>query len=90
MARHNYFSHVSRSGSSPLRRARAAGWRRGIGEALAWGCGEASTPRAIVAAWMNSPAHRAIIMGPGRAVGLGYQRAPGCSGGRAFWVAEVG
>jgi uncharacterized protein YkwD len=90
MARHNYFSHVSRSGSSPLGRARAAGWRRGIGEALAWGCGELSTPRAIVTAWMGSAGHRAIIMGSGRVVGLGYKRAPGCSGGRAFWVAEVG
>ena len=90
MARKNYFSHVSQSGSSPLRRVRAAGWRHGVGEALAWGCGVQSTPRAIVAAWMASSTHRAIIMGRGRAVGLGYKRAGGCSGGRAFWVAEVG
>ena len=90
MARHNYFSHVSLSGSSPLRRVRAAGWRRGVGEALAWGCGAQATPRAIVAAWMASPSHRAIIMGRGHAVGLGSKRAPGCSGGRSFWVAEVG
>ena len=90
MARHNYFSHVSLSGSSPLRRVRAAGWRRGVGEALAWGCGAQSTPRAIVAAWMASASHRAIIMGRGHAVGLGYKRAAGCRGGRSFWVAEVG
>ena len=90
MARHNYFSHVSLSGSSPLRRVRAAGWRRGVGEALAWGCGVQSSPGAIVAAWMASAGHRAIIMGRGNAVGIGYRRAGGCSGGRAFWVAEVG
>ena len=90
MARHNYFSHVSLSGSSPLRRVRAAGWRRGVGEALAWGCGVQSTPRAIVAWWMASAGHRAIIMGRGNAVGIGYRRAGRCSGGRAFWVAEVG
>jgi uncharacterized protein YkwD len=90
MARYNYFSHVSLSGSSPLRRVRAAGWRSGIGEALAWGCGVQSTPRAIVAAWMASPSHRAIIMGRGRVVGLGHKRAPGCQGGRSVWVAEVG
>jgi uncharacterized protein YkwD len=90
MARHNYFSHVSLSGKSPLRRVRAAGWRRGIGEALAWGCGPQASPAAIVAAWLNSPSHRAIILGQGRVVGIGYKRGGGCSGGRAFVVAEVG
>ena len=90
MARHNYFSHVSLSGSSPLRRVRATGWRRGVGEALAWVCGVQATPRGVVTGWMGSQSHRAIIMGRGRAVGLGYKRARGCSGGRAFWVAEVG
>jgi len=90
MARNNYFSHVSLSGKSPLRRVRAAGWRRGVGEALAWGCGAQASPAAIVAAWLNSPAHRAIILGQGRVVGIGYKRGGGCSGGRAFVVAEVG
>jgi uncharacterized protein YkwD len=90
MARHNYFSHVSRNGKSPLRRVRAAGWRRGVGEALAWGCGPDASPTAIVAAWLGSSAHRAIILGSGRVVGIGYKRGAGCSGGRAFVVAEVG
>jgi uncharacterized protein YkwD len=90
MARHNYFSHVSLSGSSPLRRVRAAGWRGGVGEALAWGCGTQASPAAIVAAWLASPPHRAIILGRGRVVGIGYKRGGGCSGGRAFAVAEVG
>jgi uncharacterized protein YkwD len=43
-----------------------------------------------VAAWLASPAHRAIILGRGRVVGIGYKRGGGCSGGRAFAVAEVG
>jgi uncharacterized protein YkwD len=90
MARHNYFSHVSLSGTSPLRRVRAAGWRRGVGEALAWGCGPQASPAAIVAAWLASSSHRAIILGRGRVVGMGYHRGGGCSGGRAFAVAEVG
>ena len=90
MARHNYFSHVSLSGKSPLRRARAAGWRRGVGEALAWGCGSQASPAAIVVAWLGSASHRAIILGRGRVVGIGYKRGGGCSGGRAFVVAEVG
>jgi uncharacterized protein YkwD len=90
MARHNYFSHISRTGASPLRRVRRAGWRRGVGEALAWGCGPQASPVAIVAAWLASPSHRAIILGRGRAVGIGYKRGGGCRGGRAFAVAEVG
>lgn len=90
MARHNYFGHVSLRGSSPLRRARSAGWRGGVGEALAWGCGTQTTPRAAVVAWMASPPHRAILLGRGRSVGIGMKRGPGCPGGRAYWVAEVG
>lgn len=90
MARHNYFSHVSLHGTDPLRRVRAAGWSGGVGETLAWGCGPQASPAAIVAAWLASPPHRAIILGPGRVMGIGYKRGPGCSGGRAFVVAEVG
>jgi uncharacterized protein YkwD len=90
MARHNYFSHVSPRGTSPLRRVRAAGWRGGVGETIAWGCGSQASPAAIVGAWLASSAHRAIILGRGRAVGIGYKRGGGCSGGRAFVVAEVG
>ncbi|MEA2132935.1 MAG: hypothetical protein QOC68_844 [Solirubrobacteraceae bacterium] len=90
MARHNYFGHVSPNGASPLRRARAAGWRGGVGEALAWGCGSLSSPAATVRAWMASPPHRAILLGRGRAIGIGFKRAAGCSGGRVFWAAEIG
>ena len=90
MARHNYFSHVSLRGTDPLRRVRAAGWRRGVGETLAWGCGPQASPGAIVAAWLGSPPHRAIILGRGQVVGIGYARGGGCDGGRAFVVAEIG
>jgi uncharacterized protein YkwD len=90
MARHNYFAHVSLGGSTPLGRVRAAGWHGGIGEALAWGCGTQTSPRATVAAWMASPPHRAILLGRGHAVGIGLHRGKGCPGRRAFWVAEVG
>lgn len=34
------------------------------GEILAWGTGYRSTPRAIVAAWLRSPAHRANLLRP--------------------------
>jgi len=44
-----------------------------IGENLAWGQAELATPRALVAAWMNSPGHRANVLGPRYAeVGLGF------------------
>jgi uncharacterized protein YkwD len=89
MARHNYFGHYSRSGRSPAARAHAAGWHGRVGEIIAWGCGALSSPRAIVRAWLESAPHRAIMLGPGRAVGIGFKRAPGC-GGRAYWVADIG
>src|SRR4051794_21923136 len=89
MVRRRYFSHVSPSGSSPLGRAWSVGWRGGVGEAIAWGCGSLSTPRATVRTWMASPPHRAILLSRSRSVGVGYKPARGC-GGRDFWVLEVG
>jgi uncharacterized protein YkwD len=89
MARRNYFSHVSPSGRTPSARARAAGWHGRVGEMIAWGCGALATPRSTARAWMASAPHRAIMLGPGRAVGIGFKRGPGC-GGRAYWVAVVG
>jgi uncharacterized protein YkwD len=89
MGRHNYFAHVSPSGKSPLMRVRAAGWRGGVGEIIAWGCGTLATPRATVQAWLNSPPHRAIMLGGGRWAGVGMKRTGAC-GGRALWVVDVG
>jgi uncharacterized protein YkwD len=43
-----------------------------VGENLAWGVGETSTPAAIVAGWLASPTHRANLLSPRfRRVGLG-------------------
>jgi uncharacterized protein YkwD len=89
MGRRGYFAHVSPSGKSPLSRARAAGWRGGVGEVIAWGCGTLASPRAILQAWLNSPPHRAIILGGGRVAGVGVKRLGDC-GGRAYWVMDVG
>jgi uncharacterized protein YkwD len=42
------------------------------GENLAWGSGGAGSARAIVAAWLASPAHRANLLRPSfRRVGVG-------------------
>ena len=89
MGRRGYFAHVSPSGKSPRARARAAGWRGGVGEVIAWGCGTLASPRATLHAWLNSPPHRAIMLGGARAAGVGLKRTGGC-GGRAYWVMDVG
>jgi uncharacterized protein YkwD len=68
MAARNYFEHVGAGGDTPLRRIRAAGYifssRLGyeLGENIAVGTLWEATPRAIVAAWMTSPEHRANIL----------------------------
>jgi uncharacterized protein YkwD len=68
MASGDYFAHDSLSGSTPLARMRAAGYiysaRLGyaVGENIAWATLWLATPRAIVAAWMSDPGHRANIL----------------------------
>jgi uncharacterized protein YkwD len=77
MVRRNYFSHDSLSGASFVDRIRRTGYLSGprawiVGENLAWGSGDRSSPAAIVRAWMNSPGHRAnILQRRFRQVGLG-------------------
>jgi uncharacterized protein YkwD len=89
MGRRHYFGHVSPSGTSPMSRARSAGWRGGVGEVIAWGCGTLSSPSATLRAWLNSPPHRAILLGNAHRAGVGVKRLSGC-GGRAYWVIDVG
>jgi uncharacterized protein YkwD len=68
MAFADYFEHVGPSGQTPLARMRAVGYISSshvgfeVGENIAWGTLSLSTPRAIVAAWMASPGHRANIL----------------------------
>lgn len=73
MVADDYFEHVGGGGpggGTPLARLRAVGYisssRVGfdVGENIAWGTLGLATPRAIVAAWMASPAHRANILDP--------------------------
>jgi len=76
MVRRRYFAHASRRGRTPAQRARAAGyvpsrgrWR--IGENLAWGAGGRASARAAVRGWLDSPPHRANLLGGGfRDVGV--------------------
>jgi len=64
----DYFAHVSPTGETPVDRIRAAGYIPAptdgyvIGENLAWGTYQLSTPQSIVAAWIASPGHLANIL----------------------------
>ncbi len=85
MAFGDYFEHVGPDGT-PASRMRAAGYiyssRIGyeIGENIGWGTLWLATPRAIVAAWMASPGHRANILDPSfRDTGIGVSAHPPAS-----------
>lgn len=45
----------------------------GVAENIAWGPGGKGSPRKIVKSWMNSPEHRANILGPYEDVGVGVR-----------------
>ncbi|HEY4452656.1 MAG TPA: CAP domain-containing protein [Solirubrobacteraceae bacterium] len=66
----DYFEHNGPGGLTLLARLRDAGYiyssRIGyaIGENIGWGGAQLGTPKAIVAAWMASPGHRANILDP--------------------------
>jgi uncharacterized protein YkwD len=67
MVAEGYFDHTSLDGDTFVDRILDAGYakRNGgwtIGENLAWGTGELSTPQAIMNAWMNSAGHKANIV----------------------------
>ncbi len=70
MAFGDYCEHVGPRGDTPLSRMRAAGYIYSsqigyeVGENIGWGTLWNATPRAIVAAWMASPGHRANILDP--------------------------
>jgi len=78
MATVPFFSHVSPTGTTPASRAIRYGytvtgfrsWR--LAENIAWCGGTSSTPEQIVRGWMNSTAHRAIILTASyRDIGIG-------------------
>lgn len=86
MAFGDYFEHDGPSGQTPLARLRDAGYisssRVGyeVGENIAWGTLYLATPRAIVAAWMASPGHRANILDARyRETGIGVSPRPPAS-----------
>jgi uncharacterized protein YkwD len=77
MVANRYFAHDSLSGARFSARIARTGWMNGrevwtVGENLAWGTGDRSTPRATVEAWMHSAPHRRNILNAHfRSVGVG-------------------
>ena len=94
MVAHGFFAHVSPSGATLTDRARKAGYPgRTLGEDIGWGTYELGTPAAIVAAWMDSPPHRAIILNArfreiGVGVAVGTPTGPAAEG--AVYTLDVG
>ena len=98
----DYFAHVSPSGETPVDRIRDTGYIPSpsdgyvIGENLAWGTYQLSTPQSIVAAWIASPGHLAnILEAQYRETGIGVtpdvpaslaEGAPGATYAQEFGV----
>ncbi len=97
MVARRYFAHVTPTGRGVVARVSGTGYLRGtrawtLGEVLAWLVRPRPTPVATVDAWMASPPHRAVLLGPafrdiGIAVAPGNPRT-GAAG--ATWVGELG
>lgn len=88
MARHDYFSHTGRNGSSVEDRTRAAGYPHAAGENLA--AGQESAEDAVEA-WLASPGHCVNIMWPHyRTIGIGYSPRVDDSTYRSYWVTNLG
>jgi uncharacterized protein YkwD len=91
------FSHDSPDGRDFEDRILAAGYRSlgagwTVGENIAWGTGSLATPRAITAAWMNSPGHRANVLEPDyREIGIGVALGtPGAGADGATYTSDFG
>jgi uncharacterized protein YkwD len=73
----DYFADVPPAGESSARliatsRYGARATRLATGQNIGWGTGHYATPASVVAAWMASPPHRALILTPGFSdVGVG-------------------
>lgn len=83
MAAHANMSHTGSDGSSPGDRITAAGYAwSSYGENVAYGY---STPASVMAAWMNSPGHRANILNCSfKDIGVGLAQ-PG-----NYWTQDFG
>jgi hypothetical protein len=87
MVTRRFFEHVTPGGSTLGDRVQATGYIQGrrdweLGEAIAWAQQPLDTPATLMAAWLASPGHRAIILDRRfRDVGIGV--TPGLTDGSA-------
>ena len=91
-----FFSHDSAGGASFVDRIRDTGYLSGasswfVGENIAYGSGDRSSPRSIGRAWMNSPPHRANILSTSfREIGIGLALGTPVGGGGATYTTDFG
>ena len=97
MVSQGYFDHSSPSGDTFVDRVIGAGYAKRndgwtLGENLAWGTGDLSTPAGIMQSWMNSSGHKANILKKAyREVGIGIRLGvPSDNGVGATITAEFG
>ena len=84
----NSFSHTP-CGMSFTRTFQIAGYRRHkrMGENLYWGSGGLSSPSSAIAAWLNSPPHRANLLGRAwRELGVSAVYSPSMFGAQGVWL----
>jgi uncharacterized protein YkwD len=100
MLRWNYFADLRPSGLTPLALVAGTPYRAhaefiAVGQDIAWASAGAATPAHIVADWMASPPHRAIILAAeyrdaGVAVTSALPSALGAGSSGAVWAVEFG
>jgi uncharacterized protein YkwD len=100
MLRWNYFADVRPSGQTPLALVGVTAYRShaaflSVGQNIAWASGSAATPAHIVAEWMASPPHRAIMLSgeyrdAGVAVVPALPSVLGAGSRGAVWAVEFG
>lgn len=79
LARHHELSHASSDGTPFALRVRRVVDARVVGETIAEVSGRGGA-RAVVRAWLRSPAHRAEVLGPRfRRIGVAHARRGGAS-----------
>jgi uncharacterized protein YkwD len=85
MAQRRKMTHKGSDGSTPSSRVLATGYRlRRCGENIAFG---QRTVEAVMKVWMNSPPHKANILGNFSQIGAAYATA---RDGTAFWCVTFG
>jgi uncharacterized protein YkwD len=97
MVDEGYFDHTTPDGSSFVDRIIGSGYVKRndawtLGENLAWGTGDLSTPQGVMNSWMASPGHKANILKRAyREVGIGIRLGvPSDDGVGATYTADFG